>query len=391
MLSKQIKVVMVIAVIGMLSCCSVKSVDASSAFVSGVQKAAVAASRTQRPVPNNVKSGELSVLVPKFAGDSYISQAEQVLETTAAVPTVYANSSLRAAIRGVSIPAGTKVYVFNKKNSAWRVMYAFSSDRYRAVWIPANALNGTKDASVYKEWPAVAKRWCQVYEDENLTICNTQEWIDPEDDLIIKKETANAYYVNYPTGSGKRKERWVTKDVLKEQVIAYIWPIDNHFTVNTLYYYNNYYTKRTGYKHSCHYSHFNALDIKAEMNTPIKSPAHGFVYIQKEQKSGFGNWIKIKHDDGNISLFAHLNKIVVSDGDEVKQGEIVAYSGNSGGTTPHVHLEFSGFNAWKYYRDKVPFYYWKSTLLAYQNRCSQEDKPIFKEAIDWIDQHSTFH
>lgn len=58
--------------------------------------------------------------------------------------------------------------------------------------------------------------------------------------------------------------------------------------------------------------------------------------------SGYGNYIKISHEDGNYTLYAHLhnNSIRVKENDEVSQGQVIAKVGNSGRSTgPHLHFE----------------------------------------------------
>ena len=56
-----------------------------------------------------------------------------------------------------------------------------------------------------------------------------------------------------------------------------------------------------------------------------------------------GNYITIKHHDGEYSVSAHLmpNSITVKVGDKVKQGEVIAKCGNSGNSSePHLHFQF---------------------------------------------------
>ena len=53
----------------------------------------------------------------------------------------------------------------------------------------------------------------------------------------------------------------------------------------------------------------------------------------------WGKWILVDHDNGLSSLYAHLSSIVVSNGQRVEAGEVIALSGNTGVSTgPHLHL-----------------------------------------------------
>lgn len=64
--------------------------------------------------------------------------------------------------------------------------------------------------------------------------------------------------------------------------------------------------------------------------------------VEGVQDCGFtyGNHIKIKHDEEIESLYAHLSQVLVNVGDEVVQGQIIGYTGNTGRSTgPHLHFE----------------------------------------------------
>lgn len=53
----------------------------------------------------------------------------------------------------------------------------------------------------------------------------------------------------------------------------------------------------------------------------------------------WGKWILVDHDNGLSSLYAHLSSIIVSRGQRVETGEVIALSGNTGVSTgPHLHL-----------------------------------------------------
>ncbi|MBP6115304.1 MAG: M23 family metallopeptidase [Neisseriaceae bacterium] len=83
----------------------------------------------------------------------------------------------------------------------------------------------------------------------------------------------------------------------------------------------------------------NGLDIRAAIGTRVQATAAGMVSVAETQ-SGYGNVVKIEHAFGFQTVFAHLDKLLVQPGDLVKQGTIVAESGNTGRSTgPHLHYE----------------------------------------------------
>ena len=56
--------------------------------------------------------------------------------------------------------------------------------------------------------------------------------------------------------------------------------------------------------------------------------------------SGYGNWIRIKHDDGSMSVYGHMETLDVKVGERVKAGQKIAGMGNRGFSTgPHLHFE----------------------------------------------------
>lgn len=79
-------------------------------------------------------------------------------------------------------------------------------------------------------------------------------------------------------------------------------------------------------------------DIAASKGTKILSATDGTV-TYKSSKGDFGNHLKIQINDV-IILYAHCNKIYVSEGDIIKQGQEIAEVGTTGNTTgPHLHFE----------------------------------------------------
>jgi murein DD-endopeptidase MepM/ murein hydrolase activator NlpD len=64
-----------------------------------------------------------------------------------------------------------------------------------------------------------------------------------------------------------------------------------------------------------------------------------FVWDSDYLSGGFGKRIVIHHADGNYSTYSHLKKILVKEGQEVKEGKLIGYVGNTGTNYCHLHFE----------------------------------------------------
>lgn len=80
-------------------------------------------------------------------------------------------------------------------------------------------------------------------------------------------------------------------------------------------------------------------DFAACVGTEIKAFADGVVKTAELSES-YGNYIIVEHADGCSSLYAHCSELLVSPGQEVKKGEVIALVGETGlATGPHLHFE----------------------------------------------------
>jgi murein DD-endopeptidase MepM/ murein hydrolase activator NlpD len=83
----------------------------------------------------------------------------------------------------------------------------------------------------------------------------------------------------------------------------------------------------------------NGIDIAAPIGTPIRVPLDGTV-IDSGPASGFGQWVRVRHADGTVTVYGHISASLVSVGEEVTAGQQIAKVGNEGVSTgPHLHFE----------------------------------------------------
>ena len=90
-----------------------------------------------------------------------------------------------------------------------------------------------------------------------------------------------------------------------------------------------------------HYSrHHNGLDLAAPQNSLVRSILAGEV-IYSGKLGAYGNLISIKHANGSISMYGHLNNSEVAVGQLVTAGQVIGHVGSTGlATGPHLHFEW---------------------------------------------------
>ena len=81
------------------------------------------------------------------------------------------------------------------------------------------------------------------------------------------------------------------------------------------------------------------IDVANDYGTPIHAVMDGTV-INAGPAQGFGNWVVIKHDGGEVSVYGHMRDYSVSVGERVMAGQQIATIGSEGQSTgPHLHFE----------------------------------------------------
>ncbi|MGY1661523.1 M23 family metallopeptidase [Geodermatophilus sp. SYSU D00705] len=81
------------------------------------------------------------------------------------------------------------------------------------------------------------------------------------------------------------------------------------------------------------------IDLAAPMRTPEYAAMDGVV-LEAGPASGYGNVVYIQHENGDVTVYGHMEEILVSAGQVVRAGDTIALLGNRGQSTgPHLHFE----------------------------------------------------
>jgi len=96
----------------------------------------------------------------------------------------------------------------------------------------------------------------------------------------------------------------------------------------------------------------DGIDIAAPAGTPIRAIESGEV-IYSDHMRGYGNMVILRHADSFVSVYAHNERNLVREGQQVSRGETIARVGNTGRVTgPHLHFEIRRDN-----KAQDPLYY----------------------------------
>jgi murein DD-endopeptidase MepM/ murein hydrolase activator NlpD len=83
----------------------------------------------------------------------------------------------------------------------------------------------------------------------------------------------------------------------------------------------------------------DGVDIINEVGTPVYASAEGTIDFTG-RKGDYGLTVEINHGYSLKSLYGHLSKVLVHEGQKVKRGDLIAHSGNTGlSSGPHLHYE----------------------------------------------------
>ena len=114
----------------------------------------------------------------------------------------------------------------------------------------------------------------------------------------------------------------------------FAWPAPSGTRITSPFGYRNHPLSHT-------YSLHRGIDISTAYGSDIVAGEDGVVTIAKHNGS-YGKYIVINHGNGYTTLYAHNSQLLVSVGQTVKRGQVIAKAGSTGNSTgPHCHFEVS--------------------------------------------------
>lgn len=122
------------------------------------------------------------------------------------------------------------------------------------------------------------------------------------------------------------RRQYSIKEPPKRSSKSFGWPVKGKVI-------SGYGKKNTGF-------HNDGVNIQVKEGTPIRAAENGVVsYVGNEMRS-FGNLLLVSHADGYVTAYGHTERALVSKGDAVKKGEVIAYAGSTGNVSEsQLHFE----------------------------------------------------
>jgi murein DD-endopeptidase MepM/ murein hydrolase activator NlpD len=84
----------------------------------------------------------------------------------------------------------------------------------------------------------------------------------------------------------------------------------------------------------------DGINLALPEGTPVHAAEDGVVAYAGSELKGYGNLVLIRHSNGFVTAYAHASEIMVKRGDQVRRGQVIAKSGQTGNvSSPQLHFE----------------------------------------------------
>ena len=114
--------------------------------------------------------------------------------------------------------------------------------------------------------------------------------------------------------------------VKRSGALAFRWPVRGRVIAN-------FGSKSNGQQN-------DGIDLAVPEGTSVRAAEDGVVAYAGNELKGYGNLVLIRHSNGFVTAYAHASEIMVKRNDQVRRGQIIAKSGQSGTVaSPQLHFE----------------------------------------------------
>ena len=216
----------------------------------------------------------------------------------------------------------------------------------------AELIDGLKTSiSKIKEEEEIIEKNKSEIESSKLSLDNKRnelQNLQQENDRVIRELQSQESNLKAKINSNEARKRSLQDKISRQgtgrigdyKKGRYIWPVPGHGRISSGW--------GDGRRH-------NGIDIPAPKGTKVVAAADGVVVginASNRWGSGWGYYVKISHGGGYETMYAHLSKITVSQGQQVRAGEIVGEIGSTGRSTGN-HLHFGTSKNGKWYNPKT--------------------------------------
>ncbi len=150
---------------------------------------------------------------------------------------------------------------------------------------------------------------------------------------VIMEQNKNLHsQLQYKTEDWNKLLSKLKKENYRRELTPNIWPTDSTWVTSE---FGRRYNPFDGYSSDWH----AGLDIAANYGEPVYATATGYVEYAGWY-GGYGKYIRLNHDFGYQTIYAHMSSLAVGSDEYVTKGEVIGYIGSTGYSTgPHLHYE----------------------------------------------------
>ncbi len=243
-------------------------------------------------------------------------------EKPAPVVTLYGSAPLKISVKNT---IHTNEYTVRTGETLYSIAWRANSDvrqiaKLNKIAPPYNIYSGQKLFLVSKNKGKSAKASTSKHSSKKQTKNSNLTSVK-----VVKKTIAPSNKQAYGENVSKKKigRSSVPKTNFSQKISHWQWPVKGSVIAN-------FSSKVPGNK---------GLDIAGRRGTKIRAAASGKVVYAGSALRGYGKLIIIKHNDDYLSAYAHNDKILVKERQQIKSGDVIAKMGNTDAHRVMLHFE----------------------------------------------------